>query len=435
MPINDYPETDATEFFADQANEQYYTSLTNNKFNGQQLINQLIDRDVVFSGDGKEFADAYVDSNGRKNTVLTAAATFDTDSYTVSAIGSDDVFIRFDATSIGNINKFKRNDCNISQVSDGNYICFCTIGNSQEEKRAKLYATLFAGIRKGTSDTSILSYDPAILEATGITSITTNISRDDGGRFWFATHSALCDNNAETHYTFTADATSGNESQSAWLDCALGRYGTNYHKNGTVTILNSDTENGTSPSYTDYAHTIGYDKSDKEQDNPVDAKIAFNNTNDYGSTARMLLLTKVSGSWAYSQASPGSVNSHSESYIDFYTDHNIPLLTYDGSLPDVYIGILEHNIPTDTFTTYSNSYFCSILYKNWEEGVNVEFRLTNDDEDTGYLETHNYVNLKPKLIEQPTKLLLKLTSKGENPTNNYPAIKGFALFQLSSKDW
>ena len=503
---------------------------------GLNTIRALQDRSVDFSSDGGEIGDSYVDSDGRMNSVDTYFAKFNSNKMGIPPYDDNLVYVEFDATSISNEGRFRQNGCYIVKTSDTSYVCISNSGTSLEENRARLYATLFAGERG--SGTSHSSNNPAILELIGNTYLKTSITRDVGGRFWRATHASNCDDNETTYYKFTANATTGNESQSCWYDQTLGRYSTTHAKNGSLGILNSVNEHGAHYNYIDYANTIGYDKSAKEEDNPTSAYIGFSN-NDCGSSGTMLLLTKVDGAWAYSRANNGTVNSHSETLVDYKTDHNVPDLTLSNSFPSFYSEII-HDIPlrvvgknysettvySTTNTTYttiinrsginefinkitvdiksSNTVYTSVqatftysdsttatvnvsnkgtsyvtknvvnpyysktvssilvemkiessgytaycknytelkaellfsstlktaflttLVEDWEDGANIQYKLTNTTEDTGWLD-YNEVSTFTAFTSEPTKCIVKLIPKTTNPIAGYPSIKGFYL--------
>lgn len=88
---------------------------------------------------------------------------------------------------------------------------------------------------------------------------------------------------------------------------------------------------------------------------------------------------------------------------------------------------VEHIIPTGTFGETCSSAIGVPLIADWEDGADIDYKLTNATEDTGWLSCSNApsVSLFTAFTSEPTTLLVRLTPKTTSPTAGYPSIKGF----------
>ena len=68
------------------------------------------------------------------------------------------------------------------------------------------------------------------------------------------------------------------------------------------------------------------------------------------------------------------------------------------------------------------------MIEDWEDGANIQYKLTNATEDTGWLDAMNTspeVNSFTAFTSEPTTLIVKLIPKTTSPTAGYPSVKGF----------
>lgn len=85
------------------------------------------------------------------------------------------------------------------------------------------------------------------------------------------------------------------------------------------------------------------------------------------------------------------------------------------------------NIPASTFVSTVASAIGVPFIQDWETGADIQYKLTNGSEDSGYLSLANtpIISTFTAFTSQPTKLTIKLVPKVSSPTFGYPSIKGF----------
>lgn len=93
--------------------------------------------------------------------------------------------------------------------------------------------------------------------------------------------------------------------------------------------------------------------------------------------------------------------------------------------PEVASSIIM-NIPANTFSATISSAILSPKLYRWKTGANVEYKLTNASEDTGWLTCSNSPTISQftAFTSEPTKLTIRLSPKSSSPTAGYPAISG-----------
>ena len=89
---------------------------------------------------------------------------------------------------------------------------------------------------------------------------------------------------------------------------------------------------------------------------------------------------------------------------------------------------ITHNLPVDSFSPTVSSSFGTALVEDWETGANIQYKLTNTTEDTGWLE-YNVVSEFTAFTSAPTKCIVKLIPKTTNPTAGTPSIKAFCVYE------
>jgi hypothetical protein len=106
---------------------------------------------------------------------------------------------------------------------------------------------------------------------------------------------------------------------------------------------------------------------------------------------------------------------------------NAVFYIYSLEYGDAIDGEITHTIPANTFSSTLSTAFGTFLPEDWEAGADVQFKLTNATEDTGYLATNQVVEFTA-LTSEPTSCIVKLIPKTSSPTAGYPSINGFALY-------
>ena len=90
-------------------------------------------------------------------------------------------------------------------------------------------------------------------------------------------------------------------------------------------------------------------------------------------------------------------------------------------------GEITHTIPSGTFDTTLSNAFVTYKAEDWEAGADVQFKLTNATEDTGWLNTNETVSFTA-LTAEPDNLIVKLIPKVATPTAGYPSLNGVCLY-------
>lgn len=100
--------------------------------------------------------------------------------------------------------------------------------------------------------------------------------------------------------------------------------------------------------------------------------------------------------------------------------------TLNYSNADSYV---EMNIPAGTFPATISNFYASSLIADWETGADIQMKLTNASEDSGYFSIVNMSSLATftAFTSEPTKAYIKLIPKS-SPTAGYPAIYGISVY-------
>jgi len=102
-------------------------------------------------------------------------------------------------------------------------------------------------------------------------------------------------------------------------------------------------------------------------------------------------------------------------------------LEYSTTMND---GLIYHSIPSGTFSNTISTAIGVPFVEDWETGANIQYKLTNTTEDSGWLDA---MNTKPEVSSftaftaEPDTLIVKLVPKTTSPTSGYPSIKGFYI--------
>jgi len=363
-------------------NGNFNAGLRANLFN---TITSLQDRAVTFSADGGDWAEAYNNATGTNNSVDTnlTTAVFDSDKY---KLYTDTVYVQIEATSISGI--WTINDCTIGEVSAGVWALYATTG-TDEEKRAKIYKTLFYGT-DGSDPRASSTY------ITGITALKTSVARDVGLQAYLAyTDTNDAGNNS---YTGTFADTSTNTDCSSWSN-----------------IIQDGSSN-----------EIGTDLSADEKSNPATCLIRGDinltgNDNGYwqvptATTLNILTDSAADRSRCYAiiickgtisfAVTGGSFDTAQNTA--FLGDNGIPLFTATSGTVNPSL-VITHDIPTGTFSSTISTCLGSTKFTSDTAVFDVQFKLTNATEDTGWLDI-NEVSSFTAFTSEPTKCIGKLNS-------------------------
>jgi hypothetical protein len=364
------------------------------------MIRQAKDRAVELPGDGGQFVEAYVDANGRQNSVDTGStdATFDTDKYKADGTGDDIIyhaiptglfsptisssFLTFDpedwesganiqykltndigphveieASSISSVSDFEINDCAIYEVSSGKWLLWATSG-TDEEKRAKIYKTLFYGTN-GTNPRASSTY------ITSITALRTTVSRDVDKKAFYVDAASTTTSGCSATWNFSNTTTNN--------DCSLWSVLSGQTVGGAdIIVLEFPTGTKVLDRFND-SSDIGEDTSSDEQNNPADV---YWDGGAAGDPKYADFFVLCEGGLSLNTSS-----NVTQTITDFNTDNSIPAFT------------------ASTVTT---------------------------GDDSGWLTANEIVSFTDFSFP-PLELQVKLIPKSTSPTAGYPAIRGVYL--------
>jgi len=409
--VIDAPETN-------QDNAEGYT------LGGLNLIRSLIDRAAVWSAGMIDWwGDAYIDANGRENSVDTgdSLAIFNTDKYETVPVETVYAIIEANDATIS----WTNNDCFLQKVSSGKWLLTCDTG-SDAVKRAQIIQSLFYGTN-GT--------DALIDDFTSVTALKITDSDLVGYRGVLRKFNGVSSNTAAqtVQVTDTFTDTSNNISFRMWGKIT---------KNGYSSSAN-DQHRLECPSGTNILSLPGNTVSLEIDDlgltgttpsNP--ATMQFDNYTGAGWSRTFTMMSFYVCKGAVTQGTPTigtGCSVSTDTLVDYYADNSIPLFTLAGDYEaeEIY-STIEHDIPTGTFGTTITNAIGVPLIEDWEDGANIQYKLTGSAgaEDTGWLDA---MDTEPEgssftaFTAEPDTLIVKLVPKTTSPTAGYPSIKGFVM--------
>lgn len=376
---------------------------------GLNLIRQLQNRSITFSKGGFDwFGDAYVDANGQKNSVDTGKTTdsFSTDKYTAVDFDSMGYFVIIYADTCPDITDYSTTTKRLSEDS------WVVYGASRNNVLAALF----------DSSANIES-------VTGLTAIETSETDDVGMRFNYlkisASHTSTTEN-AQVTGTFT-DTSSNKMWSASNLNLSTtdnntdfrvrweAPSGTSLHSHGASSIggvpgygISNEIGSGgdyiTNPATAEYDHDTG--------------------NNDAGSTSGEIIVGWTSGtvSWGTASTANASISIDTE-----YTFSSVPAFTALSS--DYRNTIITHKIPSGTFSSTISSCIGVPMIEDWETGANINYKIVNATEDSGWLDYNERANFTA-FTARPVKVIVKLIPKTTSPSAGFPSILGFSIKEL-----
>ena len=377
--------TNGTIADADEVNANFEVTL---RQNGLNAVQQLQDRAITFSADGGQFAEAYVDSNGRNNSVDTAStsATFDTDKYAALSVPSfTGPYVIVETTQAISV---AINDCLHYLIGVDKYLIYCTVG-TDAEKRAKIYKSLFYGTTGA---------NPSITQS--VTAIRTSESGDVGKKVSSCT--LICNNsstNTTSDFTGTFSDTSTNTDSQVWSYCQSSSVSLTSHSMQfpSATTVNEVT---TPSAISDETET---DTSADNQNNPATVKLDIIMNGSGGSAndinVKGFILHKGTISWV--ETDP--LGRFTSTETDFGATYACNFTLADTVENETDTPIITHTIPSGTFSSTLSSAFATFKAEDWESGADVQFKLQTLDFST--LNTNSYVEITGDLVD-PTAVEL-----------------------------
>ncbi|MEI6209642.1 MAG: hypothetical protein WCP20_22900 [Desulfuromonadales bacterium] len=111
------------------------------------------------------------------------------------------------------------------------------------------------------------------------------------------------------------------------------------------------------------------------------------------------------------------------------TIHSFTLYSLEYGIGEIESTIV-HSIPVGALSGKISKSIGIPLIDNWEAGADIQYKLSNASEDTGWLPAGNnpLSSTFTTFTSQPTTLTVKLIPKSSNPTGGFPSIKGFWVY-------
>ena len=389
---------------------------------GLTSIQQLQDRAITFSADGGQFAEAYIDISGRNDTLNGGTtAQFDTDKFKPIEVAGD-IESRPAAQYTYNPPDFTDTNC-LRFNSDGTKAYFASDSNNVYEYTLAIAYDL-------TSGTLTHTYD-ATSETTSVYSLE---FKSDGTIMY------LLDEVAETIYQYTLStawdlSSASYASKSQTMTDSVNTYQMFMKPDGTKMFVSTYTTSR----IREYNISTPYDISTMSATNDAEFTLANAETlflNSDGTklfvAARSANITEYALSTPYdiTTKDAGTATTSSPRYTGLLVDSDKKYYELEATTVPAYnlegfeVG---HTIPTGTFSSTLSSAFATFKAEDWESGADVQFKLTNATEDTGWLATNIAVSFTA-LTAEPDYFFVKLIPKTTSPTAGYPSINGSALY-------
>jgi len=398
---------------ADEVNNNFNNVLKSQMTN---LVRQLVDRSVDFSGDGYEWGEAYIDSDGRKNSVDTykTSAYYNStdDSYEVNEELDGKYYVKITCDSY-TLATFNTTYCNSIYISDTEFYVYGD-DSDYEVSRAKLLNTFYIG-----SGTSIL-----VTGATNISSIETVDSADEGmnGHYFYdRINSGRYEASINTLIKTLTFANTTDNTVSSWSNLQSNNYDSSTVKNNTWWQVPGATTLNSTVGHSDASNEYYLDTSGDEKTNPATAimKIITDPTN-YSEDRYIYAYAMV-----FCKGTVSTVQNNTNVNVSYYThdeySYTTPAMTL---LSDSIVSIVTHDLPSGL--KLASSAYLTPLFDNWEEGCDVQYKIESSADNTGWLD-YNELNSFTQFTSVPTLLTVKLIPKTVSPTTGYPSIKGVGL--------
>jgi len=258
--------------------------------------------------------------------------------------------------------------------------------------------------------------------------------------------------NGTVDTNFWTIATVDQGSQSSWTNSIIDKkfylygYGNDNGERGAVTM----TSNAEPALDTGREYYIGFYAStynSEPNSGPAVTTITFGgvdlyteNRNSTGTTVTYKLIhIKYDGaSWEWLDLIAGGSYADftpSDGEYEFYASATGGTDPNERSTATVYVyfcgygltsNIIEHTIPTGSFSATLSSAIGSALFNATETGATVDFKLTGSGEDSGWL-TENEITEFTAFASEATTLLVRMNPASSSPTPGLPQLRGFGV--------
>ena len=354
------------------------------------------------------WGEVYVDSDGRGNSVVSSntASAFNINKYTANKFS-----ILIEAAGIKPADFFI-NNCLCINIAPGKWI-LTSSRSSKELQKADVMQTLFYGTNGTDGRAKNAFYQ-------GLTAVRVSDPILVGYRGIYVNHSTTVPESAGLYtYTGIFSNVTNNLNCQAWTSGGTS----NVSNFSASVVLGGITVGSCGPgaSWSD----IGADTHTKIVSNPssITFNLYDNSSNAYwGSATWEIGYFITNGTVNFSGGASNSINK------DYTTSENFPLFSVMND--EFNVSVISHNISSNTFSSTISKAIGIPLIADWEDGADIQYKLSNATEDTGWLPAGN----NPKtttftpFTSQPTTLTVKLIPKATNPTPGYPSIKGFWVY-------
>ena len=409
----------------------YHLDLSSEVFKGEikNTIRQLQDRAVSFSGDGDDvWAEAYVNSSGRMNSVYSSLTTYDTGVF--ESRDPNNVAVLIEADSISSLSDFNINNCSLTKISQNTWLLISS-SSSVEVQRSEIYKTLYYG-------TNGSDYRVSNTYITNLISLKTNVDRDDGKKAFIvemsASRNTLVDSSVSSRVLdITFDDTSNNDAVSVWTNWNAS---TTDNPDGTIGLFdwirvelpNNNYYINVNPgrNFSGSENFIGTDEQEFEVTNPVNAQLSIrvDSSNSNGRGANLSAKTLLMSSSTF-QSNITEQNGSQSSASLTLTDINSEVVNSSLVYQDFDVeNLIFHNLPS-VFENPITKSLGTVLYDDWEEGNNIEYKFVDSsDNETDWLITNTFSSFSEIT---PNRVVVKLNPKETSPTTGFPSIKGFGF--------
>ena len=394
--------------FSSELNSNFSSAYT---LQGLNHIRQLIDRNGVYSkGFIDGWGEAYIDANGRNDSVDTGSTTakFDIDKYKPIFSNPNTYYVEINASSI-NAGTLQTYGATVIQLDTNKWVLYKS-DNTATINKSIVLKSLF--------------YKAYGSEPNGITSLTSlkPSSSDDVNKNIYSakgTFTASAGGSTDTgYYTFTLGSSTDIDS---WY------YLSAYSNNTSVTSTSSyESPSGTGKDSVSaagsggYTHTLdrtGDLTSNQQSTNVTSLRFTVSSESSRYASFEGFWMSSSTGSGAFTTSGAGAWSSTNEGGVFSFSTQSTGI-----------DNIVVHTIPTGTFSDTISSAIGVPLISDWETGADIQYKLTNSTEDTGWLNTMSpspEISSFTAFTSEPTTLIVKLIPKTSSPTAGYPSIKGF----------
>lgn len=388
---------------------------------GRNVIQSLINGAYTFGANSGEFAEAFITANGRNNSVnIDLSATesaFNVNKYEPYDFTSPNmVYIDIYASSVDQaILTEKLNNLICVKVSQNIWRLY-SWKNSLSEATNRLFVKLFANLPNGATNPN---------GVTGLTELRISDNKFRNKKIIYSSMSGVAQIEPANTQSIIWSLSETDNNIAYIIDdwTCSGVYGTreysyyfpistriHYQPMGAAGSSNFETGTINSVSAFDGVKMTAYSSK-------IGGSYPY-----YGCSFRNIMI--------FSSNLNCTVTSTGPSLVSYTTSGSFILSnTPPDPVNNSYVSTISIIIPPGTFTS-NISKICGIpLFASWETDDDIQFKLTNGSDDTGWLKHDEPCSFDPFLSE-PTGLIIKMIPKSVSPSPSSPSLYGFYLTEF-----